>query len=59
MAGRLWVFSYSHSQLNMVYQYIKNQQEHHKKTSFKDEYLDMLRKSEIDFDERYLFKWFD
>jgi len=32
-------FSYSHSQLNNVYQYILNQEEHHKKQTFKEEYL--------------------
>jgi len=36
-----------------------NQDEHHKKTSFRDEYLDILRKNEIEFDENYLFDFFD
>jgi hypothetical protein len=36
-----------------------NQKEHHKKTSFRDEYLHMLKKAEIAFDERYLFDWLD
>jgi REP element-mobilizing transposase RayT len=48
-------FSYSHSQLDNVIRYIENQENHHKKTSFKDEYLKFLHKYEIDFDEKYLF----
>lgn len=41
-------FSYSHSQLDTVYQYILNQEEHHKKKTFKEEYLDFLQKFEIE-----------
>jgi len=48
-------FSYSHSQLGDVIRYIQNQEEHHKETSFKSEYLKFLKKYEVDFDERYLF----
>ncbi|MEQ8679792.1 MAG: transposase, partial [Cyclobacteriaceae bacterium] len=50
-------FSYSHSQLNNVYQYILNQEEHHKKQTFKEEYLAFLNKFEIPYDERFLFDW--
>jgi putative transposase len=49
-------FSYSHSQIDSVYKYIASQEEHHKTTTFKEEYLDMLQKFEIDFDEKYLFE---
>jgi putative transposase len=52
-------FSYSHSQVDFIYKYIMNQKEHHKKTSFKEEYLKMLRESEIEFDDKYLFEWMD
>jgi REP element-mobilizing transposase RayT len=52
-------FSYSRSQIGNVISYIINQKEHHKKQSFKDEYLEMLRKFEIDFDERYLFDFLE
>ena len=52
-------FSYSHSQLDAVYQYILNQEEHHKKKTFREEYVDMLQKFEIDHDEKYLFEWID
>lgn len=49
-------FSYSHSQIGNVYDYILNQEEHHKKKTFKEEYLDFLKKFEIEFDEKYLFE---
>lgn len=51
------VFSYSHSAIDNVYQYILNQEEHHRKKTFREEYLDFLRKFEIEYDERYLFDW--
>ncbi|WMJ74697.1 IS200/IS605 family transposase [Cytophagaceae bacterium ABcell3] len=50
-------FSYSHSHINQVYNYIKNQEEHHKRKTFKEEYVEMLRKFEIEHDEKYLFEW--
>ena len=50
-------FSYSHSQLNNVYQYILNQEEHHKRQTFKEEYLALLNKYEIPYEERFLFEW--
>ena len=49
-------FSYSKSHVPGVIQYILNQEVHHTKRSFKEEYLDMLRKNEIEFDERYIFE---
>ena len=52
-------FSYSHSQMNHVYQYIANQEEHHRKKTFKEEYFDFLEKFEIEYDEKYLFEWLD
>jgi REP element-mobilizing transposase RayT len=52
-------FSYSHSQIEQVYQYIQNQEEHHKKKSFREEYLDFLKKFEVEYDEKYLFEWND
>jgi REP element-mobilizing transposase RayT len=53
------VFSYSHSQINFVYDYIKNQEMHHKQKSFREEYLELLKKYEIEYDEKYLFKWIE
>ena len=49
-------FSYSHSQVDAVYKYIANQEEHHRKQSFKEEYLDFLNKFEVPFDERFIFE---
>ena len=53
------VFSYSHSQIDDVYKYIMNQQEHHKKQTFKEEYLNFLKEFNVEYDERYLFEWID
>jgi REP element-mobilizing transposase RayT len=52
-------FSYAHSQIAVVAQYIENQEKHHAKRSFKEEYLDMLKKFNVDFNEKYLFEWVD
>lgn len=52
-------FSYSHSQIPNVANYIENQKRHHKKKSFRDEYLKFLRKFEIEFKEDYVFDFFD
>lgn len=52
-------FSYAHSQIDNVYQYIANQEEHHRKKTFKEEYLDFLKKFEIEHKEKYLFDWLD
>ncbi len=50
-------FSYSRSQIDSVIKYILNQEQHHKKKTFKEEYIDFLKKFEVEFDERYLFDW--
>jgi putative transposase len=49
-------FSYSHSQLGSVIRYIQNQQSHHKKRSFHDEYAALLDKFDVPYDQRYVFK---
>jgi REP element-mobilizing transposase RayT len=51
------VFSYSHSQIETVFNYIKNQEIHHHKMTFREEYLELLKKFEIEYDEKYLFNW--
>ncbi len=51
------VFSYSQSQIENVYQYIANQEEHHSKKTFKDEYIEFLKKFNIEYNEKYLFDW--
>jgi REP element-mobilizing transposase RayT len=52
-------FSYSQSNLSKVALYIENQQSHHTRRSFKEEYLSMLKSSQIEYDEQYLFKWIE
>ncbi len=52
-------FTYSRSHVSRVYHYIKNQKRHHQKKTFKDEYLEFLKKYEIDYDEKYLFVFWD
>jgi len=49
-------FSHSRSQIDKVVNYILNQQEHHKKTTFLEEYQQILKSFDVDFDERYVFK---
>ncbi len=49
-------FSYSRSQLDTVISYVRNQQRHHKKRSFRDEYVALLDKFDVPYDERYIFK---
>jgi len=52
-------FLYSHSALDNVIGYIMNQKEHHKKKTFKEEYLEFLQKFEIEFKDEYLFDWIE
>ena len=49
-------FSNSRSQIDGVVKYILNQKEHHAKKSFKDEYLEILKDYDVEFDERYVFQ---
>ena len=49
------VFSYSESNYGKVIEYIKNQKQHHKKRSFRQEYTVLLKKFHIQFDGKYLF----
>jgi REP element-mobilizing transposase RayT len=49
------VFSYSQSQVGSVYRYVLNQEAHHQKQTFRDEYLDFLRKFKVEYDEKYIF----
>lgn len=51
-------FSHSKGQIDTVIDYIRNQELHHKKKSFREEYLEILAKNEVDYDERYLFEFF-
>ena len=49
-------FTVGKSQLSDKIKYIENQKEHHKTTSFKDEYLQFLKEYDVEYDERYIFK---
>ncbi len=50
-------FSVSQSQVDKVISYIDNQETHHKKLSFKQEYIGLLKSYKIEFDEKYVFDW--
>ena len=52
-------FSYSHSQLDSVANYIKNQEEHHSRKTFREEYLELLKKFDVEYDPKYIFDWID
>jgi REP-associated tyrosine transposase len=52
-------FTHSHSQIDIVIKYILNQEKHHKKKSFKEEYLKILQKNDITFSEDYVFNFFN
>lgn len=52
-------FSYSKSSIENVYRYIENQEEHHRKNSFRKEYLKYLKDFDIEYDKRYLFEFFE
>jgi putative transposase len=49
-------FSYSHSQLGTVIHYIQNQERHHARRTFREEYLAMLEKFAVSHDTKYIFK---
>ena len=50
------VFSYHRSLIDTVDKYIQNQEEHHKVHTFRNEYLDLLKEFEVEYDEQYLFQ---
>jgi len=52
-------FSYSPNHIDYVAKYVTNQEEHHKKKTFKQEYLHLLKRANIDYNEHYLFEFFD
>src|ERR1700761_3695861 len=49
------VFSYSRSHIDRIYKYIQNQEEHHRKQSFRQEYVDLLNEFGVEYDEQYIF----
>lgn len=52
-------FSYSRSQLDAVANYVLNQENHHSSRSFKSEYVRLLKKFEVEYDDKYLFDWIE
>ncbi len=52
-------FTYAHSQLDVVAKYVMNQKVHHQKRTFRQEYMEMLQKAGVQYDERYLFEFYD
>ena len=52
-------FSYGHSQIKRVYNYILHQEERHRKKTFREEYLEFLEKFQIPYEDRFLFEWLD
>jgi putative transposase len=52
-------FTYSKSHIDNVVKYVLNQPNHHKKITFKEEYMSFLNKFEIEYDSKYLFDWYD
>jgi REP element-mobilizing transposase RayT len=49
-------FSYSHSQLDTIANYIRNQEKHHTKRSFREEYIELLEKFNVEYDPKYIFR---
>lgn len=52
-------FTYSKSQIDSVVRYVLNQPQHHKKMTFKEEYISLLKKFEIEFDVKFLYEWYE
>ena len=50
------VFSYRQRDVDIIYKYIQNQEEHHSKQTFREEYLGFLKEFEIGYDEQYIFQ---
>ena len=50
------VVSYGQSQVDRVYKYIQSQEEHHKKQTFRNEYVELLKKFQVPYDEQYIFQ---
>ncbi|MGC9365378.1 MAG: IS200/IS605 family transposase [Fidelibacterota bacterium] len=52
-------FSYSRSQRSRIIRYIENQEQHHRKRTFREEYMSILKKFQVEYDEKYLFEFYD
>ena len=49
-------FSYSYSQIDSVVKYIMNQEKHHKRKTFREEYIELLERFRIKYDQRYILR---
>ena len=52
-------FTYSHSQIDAVVKYVMNQEQHHKQKTFREEYLEILKKNNVRYNDEYVFDFFD
>jgi len=52
-------FTHSHSQIDVVAKYVLNQEEHHRKKSFREEYTEMLQGFQVAYKDEYVFTFFD
>ena len=50
------VFSYRQNDVDTIYKYVQNQEEHHKIQTFREEYLDLLKEFKVEYDEQYIFQ---
>ena len=50
------IFSYSQKDLDTVFKYIQNQEEHHKVHTFREEYMELLKEFNVEYDVQYIFQ---
>ncbi len=59
MDSNITRLSYSHSAMSNVIRYVERKKEHHRKTSFKEEYVDFLKTYAVAYLDQYLFDWIE
>jgi REP element-mobilizing transposase RayT len=52
-------FSYSHRHVRRIIDYIRDQEKHHGKIKFREEYFNLLKEYEVEYKEEYLFEWYE
>lgn len=52
-------FTYTHEHIERVYNYILNQEAHHRIKTFREEYLELMKEFDVDYNEQYLFEWYE
>lgn len=50
------VFSYTQNDVDTIFKYVQNQEEHHNTKTFRDDYLNLLKEFRVDYDEQYIFQ---